>query len=94
MVQLSWWEQFIVAAAISLLTMLQSKLTNELQIDGLKAAVTFLQELLAGTVAVKSGDPSSQASRPVSQLEQEISSEANAQRRSTFGGAASASVKT
>ncbi len=49
---LSWWEQFIVGAAISLLTLLESKLNNPTEIAALQAAVTFLQSLLAGKVQV------------------------------------------
>jgi hypothetical protein len=48
---LSWWETFIVQAAVSLLTMLESKLTNPTEIAALQAAITFLQKLLSGTVA-------------------------------------------
>jgi hypothetical protein len=53
MLQLSWWEQFIVTAAISLLTMLQSKLKNPTELAALQAAITFLQSLLSGKVAVE-----------------------------------------
>jgi len=53
MLSLSWWEQFIIGAAISLLTVLESKLTNPTEIAALRAAVAFLQQLLGGTVAVK-----------------------------------------
>ena len=53
MLKISWWEQFIIGAAISLLTLLESKLTNPTEIAALQAAVAFLQRLLTGTVAVK-----------------------------------------
>lgn len=53
MLQLSWWEQFIVTAAVSLLTMLETKLTNKTEIEALQAAVGFLQSLLNNTVGVK-----------------------------------------
>jgi hypothetical protein len=52
MLTLSWWEQFIVGAAISLLTVLESKLTKPAEQAALKAAVVFLQQLLAGGVAI------------------------------------------
>jgi hypothetical protein len=51
-VSLSWWETFIVQAAVSLLTMLESKMTNPTEIAALQAAITFLQKLLSGAVAV------------------------------------------
>jgi hypothetical protein len=50
MIQLSWWETFIVTAAISLLTVLQTKISNTAEIAALQAAITFLQRLLAGGV--------------------------------------------
>lgn len=50
MIKLSWWEEFIVTAAISLLTMLQSKITNQVELAGLQAAIGFLQKLLGGNV--------------------------------------------
>jgi hypothetical protein len=53
MLQLSWWEQFIITAAISLLTLLESKLSNATEVAALEAAVSFLQKLLTGTVALK-----------------------------------------
>jgi len=53
MITLSWWEQFIVTAAVSLLTMLASKVKNPLEVDAIQAAVQFLQKLLAGTVEAK-----------------------------------------
>jgi hypothetical protein len=52
MLQLSWWEQFIVGAAVSLLTLLASKLTNATEVAALQAAIAFLQKLLGGQVAV------------------------------------------
>jgi hypothetical protein len=53
MITLSWWEQFIINAAISLLSVLASKLTNQTEIDALNDAITFLQSLLRGVVAAK-----------------------------------------
>jgi hypothetical protein len=54
MITLSWWEQFIVTAAISLLTLLESKIKNATELAALQAAIQFLQSLLGGSVAVKS----------------------------------------
>jgi hypothetical protein len=53
MLKLSWWEQFIISAAVSLLSVLASKLTNPTELAALKVAIEFLQTLLTGTVAVK-----------------------------------------
>ena len=53
MVNLSWWEQFIIGAAISLLTLLASKITNPAELAALQAALAFLQKLLTGTVALE-----------------------------------------
>ena len=52
MLTLSWWEQFIVNATISMLSILQSKLTNKTEQAALMAAIAFLQQLLAGQVSV------------------------------------------
>ena len=51
MIKLSWWEEFIVSAAVSLLTLLASKVTNQTEQAAIQAAITFLQKLLAGNVA-------------------------------------------
>jgi hypothetical protein len=48
MITLSWWEQFIVTAALSLLSLLKSKLTNAVELAAITAAIDFLQQLLAG----------------------------------------------
>ena len=50
MLKLSWWEEFIIQAAISLLTVLSGKITNETEKAGILAALGFLQKLLAGQV--------------------------------------------
>jgi hypothetical protein len=52
MISLSWWEQFIVQAAVSLLTLLGSKMTNIAEQAAIQAAITFLQRLLGGTVSI------------------------------------------
>ncbi len=52
MVTLSWWEQFIIGAAVSFLTLIASKITNPVELDALQAAIAFLQKLLSGQVAV------------------------------------------
>jgi hypothetical protein len=53
MLKLSFWEQFIIGAAISFLTVLQSQIKNPVELAALQAALAFLQKLLAGTVAVE-----------------------------------------
>jgi len=53
MITLSWWEQFIVGAAISLLTTLESHVKNATELAALKVAVGFLQSLLGGNIAAK-----------------------------------------
>lgn len=52
MISLSWWEQFIVGAAISLLTLLQSKISNTTELNAIAAAISFLQKLLSGGVGM------------------------------------------
>jgi hypothetical protein len=52
MITLSWWEQFIVSAAVSLLTVLQTKITNPTEQAAISAAISFLQKLLTGGVAL------------------------------------------
>ena len=44
---LNWWESFIVGAAVTFLTSLLPKITNPLELAGLKAAIQFLQSLLS-----------------------------------------------
>jgi hypothetical protein len=51
MVQLSFWEQFIVQAGVSLLSVLASTIKNPTELAGLQAASSFLQKLLAGQVS-------------------------------------------
>jgi hypothetical protein len=51
MLKLSFWEQFIVQAAVSLLTVLASTVKNETELAGLQAGLAFLQKLLAGQVS-------------------------------------------
>ena len=51
MLKLSWWEEFIIGAAISFLTVLSSKITNTTELAALDAALEFLQKLMAGAVA-------------------------------------------
>ena len=50
MIQLSWWETFIITAAISLLTVLESKISNAVELAALQATVAFLQKLLGSGV--------------------------------------------
>ena len=49
----SWWEEFILGAAVSFLGVLQSRITNPTELAALEAAIAFLQKLLSGTVALK-----------------------------------------
>jgi hypothetical protein len=51
MIKLSWWETFIIQAAVSLLSVLRSKLSNPAEVAALNAAIAFLDQLLGGTVA-------------------------------------------
>jgi len=51
MITLSWWEEFIIGAAVSLLSLLASKIKNPAELAALHTALTFLQKLLAGGVA-------------------------------------------
>ena len=50
-IALNAWEQVLVGASISLLTLLESKLTNTVEVAALKSAISFLQTLLDGNVA-------------------------------------------
>lgn len=52
MITLSFWEQFLIGSAISLLTFLESKVKNAAELAALQAAVQFLQKLLGGNVAL------------------------------------------
>jgi len=50
MITLSFWESLVVGMALSFLTALQSKLKNQIELDALAAAISFLNQLLAGAV--------------------------------------------
>lgn len=52
MMVLSWWEQFIVTAMISFLSVLHSKLNNPVEAAALTAALDFLQQLMGGKLSV------------------------------------------
>ena len=52
MLKLSWWEQFIIGAAVSFLTVLIPKMTNATEVAALQGAIAFLQQLLNGQVSV------------------------------------------
>lgn len=47
--KLSWWEEFIIGAALSFLTMLVSKVKSPIEVAGLQATISFLQGLMNGT---------------------------------------------
>ena len=51
MINLSWWESFIVNAVISLLTLFATKITNPIELAALQSAIVFLQKLASGNVA-------------------------------------------
>lgn len=53
MVTLSWWEQYLIVSAISLLTFLESKIKNPTELAALQAAVAFLQKLVGGKVSME-----------------------------------------
>jgi hypothetical protein len=48
--QLSWWETFIISAAVSFLTVLQSRIKNQAELAAIIGTLTFLQRLLNGQV--------------------------------------------
>jgi len=50
--KLSWWEEFVMTAAISFLTMLKSKVTNKVELAAIQSAIDLLQRLLSGTFAM------------------------------------------
>jgi hypothetical protein len=52
MLTLSFFESFAINIVVSLLTLLESKLTNKTEIAALQAAIQFLQTLLGGGVSV------------------------------------------
>ena len=51
MVKLSLFEQILVSTAVGFLTALSTLVTNQIELAGIQAAITFLQRLLAGQVA-------------------------------------------
>ena len=51
MLKLSWWEEFIIGGAISFLTVLQAKVTNQAELAAIQAAIAFLNRLMAGNVS-------------------------------------------
>jgi hypothetical protein len=54
MIKLSWWEEFIIGAAISFLTVLSGKITNPTELAALQAALVFLNKLMTGNVSLAS----------------------------------------
>jgi hypothetical protein len=48
--KLSFFENILIGAALMFLTALQSKITNPTELAALQAAITFLQDLTAGTI--------------------------------------------
>jgi hypothetical protein len=52
MLNLSWWEEFIIGAAASFLQILSAKVTNQTELAAIQAAQEFLQKLLAGQVSI------------------------------------------
>jgi hypothetical protein len=52
MLTLSWWEQFILGAAVSFLMILEPKVKNPTELAALQAAVAFLQKLLGGELSM------------------------------------------
>jgi hypothetical protein len=51
MIGLSWWETFIVQAAVGLLDVLATKISDPAELAALQAAIAFLQKLLSKGVA-------------------------------------------
>ena len=51
MIGLSWWETFIVQAAVGLLDVLATKISDPAELAALQAAIAFLQKLLSNGVA-------------------------------------------
>ena len=51
---LSTWEKFIISAAISLLTMLESKITNPEAKAAIEQTIDFLRKLVSGGVEIAS----------------------------------------
>jgi hypothetical protein len=47
---LSTWEKFIILSAISLLTMLETKITNPTERAAIEGAIAFLRKLAGGGV--------------------------------------------
>ena len=54
MINLSWWEEFIIGAAVSFLTVLSAKITNPTELAALQAALVFLNKLMTGNVSLAS----------------------------------------
>jgi hypothetical protein len=54
MINLSWWEEFIIGAAVSFLTVISAKITNPTELAALQAALAFLTKLMSGTVKLAS----------------------------------------
>jgi hypothetical protein len=51
MIKLSWWEEFIIGAAVSFLTVISSKITNPTEASAVQTTLALLQRLLAGQVS-------------------------------------------
>jgi hypothetical protein len=53
MITLSGYEQFAIGLGISLLTYLKTRIKNKWEEDACTAAISFLQDLVAGNIASK-----------------------------------------
>ena len=51
MFKLSFWESFIIGAALSFLETLATQVTNPTELAGIQATIVFLQRLLGGNVS-------------------------------------------
>lgn len=50
MIQLSWYEQFMVGMTVSFLTAISSQTKNQTVLAELQSNVAFLQKLMAGQI--------------------------------------------
>jgi hypothetical protein len=53
MLTLSTWEQFVILAAIAVLTKLESKITNPVEKAAIEGAIAFLKRLVSSGVKLE-----------------------------------------
>jgi len=50
MIQLTWWEKFLVESVVAMLNVFAAKITNQVERAAIEATIAFLKRLLGDSV--------------------------------------------